>query len=158
MTSAIMNLETRAATHADEPYLRALFESSRSLGVQALAALPGLLDLQYDAQRRAHAAYPSTLDEIVVVDGSLAGRLLTSRTVDSCHVVDVAISPEHRGRGIATSLLDRLLASGPVSLRVAIDNPARRLYARLGFTEGSATATDLSLHHPGHHLCQGVGA
>ncbi len=158
MNSATMKLETRAATDADEEFLRALFASSRSPEVQALSAVPGLLDLQYDAQRRAHAAYPSSLDEIVVVDRSPAGRLFTSRTEHGCHVVDLAISPAHRGRGIATSLLGRLLASGPVLLRVAIDNPARRLYTRLGFTERSATATDVALHHPGHHLCQGVGA
>ncbi|HEU4594108.1 MAG TPA: GNAT family N-acetyltransferase, partial [Pyrinomonadaceae bacterium] len=50
----------------------------------------------------------------------------------------VAVSPEHRGRGVGTALMERLLseASGlfaAVSLSVSPRNPARRLYERLGF-------------------------
>jgi ribosomal protein S18 acetylase RimI-like enzyme len=50
----------------------------------------------------------------------------------------VAVSPGHRGRGVGTALLKRLLseASGifpAMSLSVSPDNPARRLYERLGF-------------------------
>ena len=50
----------------------------------------------------------------------------------------VAVSPEHRGRGVGTALMKRLLAEASalfpaVSLSVSPDNPARRLYERLGF-------------------------
>lgn len=47
----------------------------------------------------------------------------------------VAVRPEHRGRGIGTALLERLIAAaGPaLSLSVDRDNPAARLYARMGF-------------------------
>lgn len=50
----------------------------------------------------------------------------------------VAVSPGHRGRGVGTALMERLLteASGlfpALTLSVSPRNPARRLYERLGF-------------------------
>ncbi|MBP7691158.1 MAG: GNAT family N-acetyltransferase [Anaerolineales bacterium] len=52
--------------------------------------------------------------------------------------LSIAVLPDYRGRGIGRQLLDRLLdqAQGrwpAVSLSVDRDNPAGRLYARLGF-------------------------
>jgi ribosomal protein S18 acetylase RimI-like enzyme len=50
----------------------------------------------------------------------------------------VAVSPGHRGRGVGTALLRRLLSEASalfpaLSLSVSPENPARRLYERLGF-------------------------
>lgn len=47
----------------------------------------------------------------------------------------VAVSPSRRGRGIGGELVARSLdrCRGPVKLHVEYDNPARRLYERLGF-------------------------
>lgn len=50
----------------------------------------------------------------------------------------VALLPGHRGRGLGTALLKRALAAAvgrypAVSLSVSPDNPAVRLYERLGF-------------------------
>ncbi len=50
----------------------------------------------------------------------------------------IAVLPAWRGRGVGTALLQRLLRQvrgrhPAVSLSVAADNPARRLYERLGF-------------------------
>jgi ribosomal protein S18 acetylase RimI-like enzyme len=52
----------------------------------------------------------------------------------------MAILAEYRGQGIGTSLLARLIESAEgvyeyLSLSVAAENPARRLYRRLGFAE-----------------------
>jgi ribosomal protein S18 acetylase RimI-like enzyme len=50
----------------------------------------------------------------------------------------VAVLTEHRGKGVGTALMKRLLTEASalfhaVSLSVSPDNPARRLYERLGF-------------------------
>jgi ribosomal protein S18 acetylase RimI-like enzyme len=55
------------------------------------------------------------------------------------HIVDQAIVPQQRNRGIGTTIMQSLMqearAAGlPVRLKVASGNdPSRRLYARLGF-------------------------
>src|SRR5919198_560719 len=40
--------------------------------------------------------------------GDLLGYLIISRYVDAWHVMNVAVAPDHRRRGIATTLLERL--------------------------------------------------
>ena len=70
----------------------------------------------------------------------LVGYLIISRYVDAWHVMNVAVAPDHRRRGIATALLDRLfdLTAGDgrrgYTLEVRISNRhAIDLYERLGF-------------------------
>lgn len=58
---------------------------------------------------------------------------------DATPELSIAVEPAWRGRGIGAALLSRLLhAAQPryraISLSVAVDNPAVRLYSRLGFT------------------------
>jgi [ribosomal protein S18]-alanine N-acetyltransferase len=72
--------------------------------------------------------------------GSLLGYLIISRYVDAWHVMNVAVSPEHRRRRIATDLMERLfeLTAGDgrrgYTLEVRVSNQgAIRLYERLGF-------------------------
>jgi ribosomal-protein-alanine N-acetyltransferase len=70
----------------------------------------------------------------------LAGYLVISRYVDAWHVMNVAVAPEHRRQGIATTLLERLfeVTAGRgrrgYTLEVRISNiGAVALYGRLGF-------------------------
>jgi ribosomal protein S18 acetylase RimI-like enzyme len=49
-------------------------------------------------------------------------------------IVDIALLPEHRGKGIGTRLLRDVIAQGKrVTIHVERMNPALRLYERLGF-------------------------
>jgi len=73
-------------------------------------------------------------------DGKLCGYLIVSRYVDAWHIMNVATDPDHRGRGIATMLLERLfeLTADDVrrgfTLEVRVSNAtAIGLYERLGF-------------------------
>lgn len=57
---------------------------------------------------------------------------------DSTPELSIAVLPEHRGKGVGTQLLTRLLevvkgTYPSVSLSVRATNPALRLYKRLGF-------------------------
>ena len=72
--------------------------------------------------------------------GRLVGYLVISRYVDAWHVMNVAVDPDHRGRGVATMLLERLfeLTADDVrrgyTLEVRVSNgKAIDLYERLGF-------------------------
>lgn len=66
------------------------------------------------------------------------GRLYLDRWDDEIRLVDIALLPEHRGSGLGTAILERVLAEGrqrgvAVSIHVEYNNPALSLYRRLGF-------------------------
>ena len=70
----------------------------------------------------------------------LVGYLIISRYVDAWHVMNIAVAPEHRRRGIARSLMERLFevtardARRGYTLEVRVSNEAAiRLYEELGF-------------------------
>jgi ribosomal-protein-alanine N-acetyltransferase len=72
--------------------------------------------------------------------GRLVGYLIVSRYVDAWHVMNIAVDPDSRGRGIATMVLERLfeLTADDVrrgyTLEVRVSNTtAIGLYERLGF-------------------------
>jgi ribosomal-protein-alanine N-acetyltransferase len=70
----------------------------------------------------------------------LVGYAIVSRYVDAWHLMNIAVAPEFRRRGIAKALLERLfeVTSGDprrgYTLEVRVSNTeAIRLYERLGF-------------------------
>ena len=72
--------------------------------------------------------------------GKLVGYLIVSRYVDAWHVMNIAVDPDHRGRGIAKMVLERLFeltaddARRGYTLEVRVSNAtAISLYERLGF-------------------------
>ena len=67
---------------------------------------------------------------------------------DETPELGMAVLPEHRGQGLGTRLLARLIESAGevyecISLSVAIGNPALRLYQRLGFEEVGVQGTSI---------------
>lgn len=86
-------------------------------------------------------AKPSSLSLAAVTDdGDLVGYLVLSRYVDAWHVMNIAVDTAWRRQGIASALLERLLAdtSGDSerghTLEVRVSNLAAiRLYERFGF-------------------------
>ena len=70
----------------------------------------------------------------------LLGYVVNSRYVDAWHVMNVAVDPDYQGRGIATTLLERLFEltrddeRRGYTLEVRVSNShAIRLYEKLGF-------------------------
>lgn len=137
-------MRLRPLRDEDLPFLRELYGSTRA---DELAQVPwspaekaAFLDMQFDAQHRHYrAAFPEARFEVIEIDGRPAGRLYVDRRAEEIRVIDVALLPEHRGRGLGTSLLEALLAEAsrarlPVTLHVEPFNPAVRLYDRLGFS------------------------
>jgi ribosomal protein S18 acetylase RimI-like enzyme len=94
---------------------------------------------QFDAQHRDyHERYPDAQYAVIVAGGAPAGRMYVERRPEEILLVDIALLPEHRGAGIGSALLTRLLAEAracakPLRIHVELDNPAQRLYRRLGF-------------------------
>jgi len=132
----------RPAGEADEPFLYALYASTRVAELAAWgwpeAQQKLFLDLQFRGQQQHYAAYPNTMHWIVEAQREPIGRLLIARLNDEIRLVDVALLPDFRQRGIGAHLVQGVQAEAQgqgkaVRLHVAPDNPARSLYERLGF-------------------------
>jgi len=74
-------------------------------------------------------------------EGELVGALVMNRTGMSGYIpenilVYVAVDASKRGKGIGRQLVERALdeSDGDVKLHVEYENPAKRLYERIGFT------------------------
>jgi ribosomal protein S18 acetylase RimI-like enzyme len=75
------------------------------------------------------------------LDGKLVGVLVMLRTGMQGFIPDnillyVGVDPDMRGKGIGRKLIDHCIeqSDGDVKLHVEYDNPAKRLYERIGFT------------------------
>jgi [ribosomal protein S18]-alanine N-acetyltransferase len=71
-------------------------------------------------------------------DDGLIGYLVCARYEDVWHLMNVAVVPERRRRGVATELLDRLFdeagAGARFTLEVRVSNgPAITMYQQFGF-------------------------
>jgi ribosomal protein S18 acetylase RimI-like enzyme len=136
-----MGVRLRPVTDADRPFLLELYAGVRA---PELALVPwddatkrAFVAQQFaaqDAHYRAH--YPGATLDVIEVGGAPAGRLYVHRGEHDVRIMDIALAPEHRGRGIGTALLRALIAEAgarTLSIHVEAGNPARRLYERLGF-------------------------
>lgn len=85
---------------------------------------------------------PRRMPLVAVDSGEIVAFALFWRIVDEIHLVNVAVAPAHRRRGIAQTLLDHVLGGEPgrlaaiVTLEVRISNePAIAFYRRNGFVD-----------------------
>jgi ribosomal protein S18 acetylase RimI-like enzyme len=136
----------RPIREEDRDFLRSLYASTRA---EELAQVTdwsaeqkeAFLTQQFEAQHHHYQTYYAGASfDIVVGDGEPIGRLYVSRWEREIRVVDVALVPAARGRGVGGALLRELLTEGErtgrrVSIHVERFNPALRLYRRLGFRE-----------------------
>jgi ribosomal protein S18 acetylase RimI-like enzyme len=97
------------------------------------------LRMQFEAQ---HAYYQENYKgadwQVIEQEGVPVGRLYVHRRPQEIRLVDITVLTAHRGSGIGSSLLRELMAEAtaagkPLRIHVEKHNPARSLYARLGF-------------------------
>jgi ribosomal protein S18 acetylase RimI-like enzyme len=139
----VEQLVLRPVRDGDRPFLAQLYASTRA---DELALLPwteeqkaAFVAHQFEAQDvhyRTH--YEGAAFDVIEVDGELAGRLYVHRGPREIRIVDIALTPAFRGRGLGTRLLRALTAEADdgrrtLSIHVEMHNPARMLYERLGF-------------------------
>jgi ribosomal protein S18 acetylase RimI-like enzyme len=158
-------IELRVASGRDEPWLKQLFAVGQP-ALAALALLPGgmgeaLLTMQFAArQAHFHAHWPQAVQRVIHLQAAdepreatpwpAVGALWADDGSQGIHVLDIAVLPQWRGQGVGTRCLQDLLAAAahrqlPVTLQVALDNPARRLYERLGFVPTGADGVNLQM-------------
>jgi len=127
----------------DESFLLELHASTRQEELEALgwpaAMRESFVRLQFNAQQQGYrAAFPRAQFAIILAAGQAVGRIVLDRAENEFLLVEIALLPAHRGRGIGTALVQDLLreaaaAKKPVRLSVLKGQRAFRLYERLGF-------------------------
>jgi ribosomal protein S18 acetylase RimI-like enzyme len=107
---------------------------------------------QFQAQTVSYETeFPQARFDIIELAGQPIGRIVVDRPGDRLHIIDQAIVPELRSRGIGTAIMRALMDEAaarhvPVTLHVASSNdPSMRLYLRLGFAPTETTALYIAL-------------
>lgn len=139
--SAVVGL--RAATAEDEPFLYTVYASTRA---EELALVDwddrqksAFVQMQFTAQHRYyHEHFADAAFQIVECEGIPAGRLYVARWPSEVRIIDIALLPRFRNRGIGSGLLGQLQREAAdtgnrLSIHVERMNPALNLYTRLGF-------------------------
>ncbi len=139
--NAIISL--RLITDGDLEFLFRLYASTRT-EEKELVNWPEeqwqqFLRMQFNLQHNQYMVnYQNPSFDMIMENGVPAGRFYVNRNIDDYRLIDVALLPEFRRRGIASALLKALLKEAdsvgiPVSLHVEKNNPVLDYYQRLGF-------------------------
>ncbi|MDV3458652.1 GNAT family N-acetyltransferase [Sphingomonas sp. HF-S4] len=140
--AAALGVALRPMCDADLAFTTALYASTRA---QELAPVPwpeeakqAFLAQQHAAQHAHYQQHYKGMDAAIVERGGTAiGRLYLYDMPGEVRIVDISLMPEARGLGLGGAMLRDVLAAAAgrsVTIHVEKNNPARTLYARLGFT------------------------
>jgi ribosomal protein S18 acetylase RimI-like enzyme len=155
-------LQLRPVSATDEEFLFRVYASTRADELAQVnwdaAQREQFLRKQFAAQTQHYTTqYPGAEFRVVLADGQPAGRLYVHRRREEIRVMDIALLPGFRRRGLGTALLKKLLAEGArtnrsVTIHVEIFNPARHWYERLGFQPVADSGVYLLMEwRPGNH-------
>jgi GNAT superfamily N-acetyltransferase len=153
-----MRLSFRDVVDSDQPFLLALYASTREL---ELSQVPWsdeqkriFVESQFAAQSRSYpASYPAATHQVICADELPVGRLYLNRGATTFHILDITIAPGARNAGIGTAVLHGILeeaaqARKPVSIYTETFNPSMRLFERLGFRTVSVDGFLVLLERP----------
>ncbi len=139
------HITLRPATRLDEGLFRQIYGESRRTELDQVVWPEGVREEFLRTQFNAQAAhyeqnYPGAEFFAIEYEGRPAGRFYVWRPETEIRIMEIGLLPEFQGQGIGTALLRQVIEEGhAVGKRVTIHvekfNPARRLYARLGFRE-----------------------
>lgn len=142
---AIAGIALRIVTESDYPFLRELYRGTR----EAELAPTGWTDEEKRAfcesqfalqDRHYREHYPGAAFLVIEREGRPIGRIYLHAAPGRLRLMDIALLPQERNRGLGTEFMAWLCAwadreGRSVTLHVEANNPARRLHARHGFAD-----------------------
>jgi ribosomal protein S18 acetylase RimI-like enzyme len=140
-----MSVTLRPIAPEDEEFLLRVYSSTRSDEIAVWgwnqAQQEAFLRMQFTVQQRAYEMQYGEADHhIILFQDQQVGRILISRMDHYILLVDIAVLPQYRNKGIGTLLIKELCAEAArkdVSVRLQVlksNGAAARLYERLGFS------------------------
>ena len=143
--AARLGISYRPSTEADLAFVSSVYASTR---IEEVAATGWSLEMQQqflahqaDAQHRHYQRhYPDAEWLVIERDGEPVGRLYLEEWPSQIRLIDISLLPEGRGGGVGGAILADLQAMATaagkaLSIHVERNNPAMRLYLRLGFAK-----------------------
>ncbi len=139
------DISFRVITDQDMGFLSSLYRSTREAELAQIdwsdEEKQAFCEMQFDAQHSHYQKhYPDALWLVIEQENRPIGRLYLERWPKEHRIIDIALLPETRGRGIGAALLQDLQKSAAeddargIGIHVEKANPAMALYHRLGFT------------------------
>ena len=137
-------LELRPVTKEDEPFLVALYGSTREAELSQVEWQNGQREIfvrwQFDMQRREYdARFPDARYQLILIDEEPAGRIWVGEDEDEIRLLDIALLPQFQRRGAGTLLLRELMKEAESAgkflrhMVFVLNDNAHRFYERLGF-------------------------
>jgi ribosomal protein S18 acetylase RimI-like enzyme len=136
----------RAIKEADFPALFEIYAGTRATEMELVPAWSdadkkAFLTQQFVAQHRYYQEFYQGADfQIIDNEGVVIGRLYVhwDYSPQEVRIMDIALLPEHRRKGIGSRVLKSVLEKGAelgktVTIHVEYNNPALQLYERLNF-------------------------
>ena len=143
--AAGLGVSYRPSTDEDLWFLATVYASTR-LEEVAQSGWSKEMQLQFlahqaDAQHRHYRAhYPDAEWLVIEREGEAIGRLYIEEWASQIRLIDIALLPDGRGGGVGSAILADLQdwaseKAKPLTIHVERNNPAMRLYLRLGFAK-----------------------
>ena len=133
----------RPASPSDNDFLLHVYARTRQGEMASwgwgTAQQSSFVRMQYDARKHGYdASYPSSETSVISIGDVPAGSIIIFRSSSEIRLVDIALLPEFRSRGIGGVVIRMLISEADdtgsaLRLSVLRSNQARHLYERLGF-------------------------
>jgi ribosomal protein S18 acetylase RimI-like enzyme len=137
------DLELVPVKPTDKPFLKELYCVSRDFEMAYLqwpeTEIRSFLESQFELQTKHYNThYKNGNFDLIRINGRNIGRLYIFRRPSHIRVMDITILRAYRNQGIGTFLMNEVVdearnQKNKISLHVEPNNPAHRLYCRLGF-------------------------
>jgi len=137
------DIQLRPIKPEDEEFLYKVYASTRQEEMELVdwnkTQIEDFLRMQFNAQHKYYQEnYVGSSFDIILKAGIPVGRLYVARWEKENRIIDIALLPEFRGKGIGSMLLKDIMAEASaknksVSIHVEHYNPALRLYKKLNF-------------------------
>ena len=138
-----LKVKYRQVTDEDDEFLYQVYAPTRTAELNQTdwddEKKEAFCRMQHKAQSTHYFThYKGARFDIILMDEKPIGRLYVDNWSQEIRIIDIALLPAHQKRGIGASILREILAQGriegkKVSIHVEMNNPAMKLYERLGF-------------------------
>ena len=138
-----MRINFKPIENSDFPFLKKVYRSTREKEIETTGwseqEKEKFIEFQFNAQ---HSHYVNSFKGadflIITLKGTDIGRLYLWKTESQIRIIDISLLDKYRGRKIGTKILTEMIEESnktgkKLNLHVDQNNPALKLYERLGF-------------------------